>query len=102
MTRPTTPSPPGGRASNKFRTLFTQVHGIGILGSWYARGCTMHRFATMERKGQREERRDGPTNRRGGAQAARAAGRRMDPRGQAARRAAVAGGGTGDDRMARL
>jgi hypothetical protein len=34
----------------------------------------------------------------GGAQAARAAGRRMDTRGQAARRAAVAGRGSGHHR----
>src|SRR5829696_4086300 len=47
-----------------------------------------------------KERSYGPANRRGGAEAARAAGRRMDPRGQAARRAAVAGRGTGHNRMA--
>ncbi|CAA9493508.1 MAG: hypothetical protein AVDCRST_MAG12-2228, partial [uncultured Rubrobacteraceae bacterium] len=44
----------------------------------------------------------GPANRRGGAEAARAAGRRMDPRGKAAGRAAVAGRGPGHDRVARL
>src|SRR5215212_682581 len=47
-----------------------------------------------------KERSYGPANRRGGTEAARAAGRRMDPRGQAARRAAVAGRGTGHNRMA--
>src|SRR5215207_40326 len=44
----------------------------------------------------------GSANRTGGAEAARAAGRRMDPRGQAAGRAAVAGRGSGHDRIACL
>lgn len=48
----------------------------------------------------RKERSDRPANRRGGAEEARAAGRRMGPRGQAARRAGVAGRSTGEDRMA--
>src|SRR4028119_1765820 len=66
-----------------------------LVGAWTlegtAPGAPCHVSDSMEGRGGRGERSDGPTNRRGGAQATRAAGRRMDPRGQAAGRAALAG-----------
>src|SRR5919112_4780998 len=59
---------------------------------------TLYSLHNNQRKKQNNEQ----ANCRGGVGAARAAGRRMDTRGQAAGRAAVARRGTGDDRMARV
>src|SRR5688500_5511391 len=82
--------------------LPTVYYPPNVLWSDWSLGAKFVEFAYSHatNANERKERSDGPTNRRGGAQAARAAGRRMGPRGQAAGRAAVAGRGTGHHRMA--
>jgi hypothetical protein len=80
----------GTAARPSFMPLFTQVRGRLMFGSscWAIAGGIMPTTETLKpapgKRAGREEQPDGPANRTGGARAARAAGRRMDPRGQAA------------------